>query len=64
MLDNPGFFVLLIMTIISVFTAYQQREKLLEQYNKMDKGMQNLTRNIIIGVGIIDLVVLIFFLFN
>ena len=46
MLNNPGFLVLFI-TITSVF-MYQQREKLQEQLNKMDKKNQNLIKNLIV----------------
>ena len=50
MLDNPGFLVLFIITITSVFTMYQQREKLQEQLNKMDKKNQSLIKNLIVIV--------------
>ena len=60
MLDNPGFIVLLVMTIISVYTIYQQREKLQEQLNKMDKKNQNLIKNLIIIVALIDVALLIY----
>ena len=60
MLDNPGFLVLFIITITSVFTMYQQREKLQEQLNKMDKKNQNLIKNLIVIVALIDLALLIY----
>ena len=60
MLDNPGFLVLFIITITSVFTMYQQREKLQEQLNKMDKKNQNLIKNLIIIVALIDVALLIY----
>ena len=60
MLDNPGFIVLLVMTIMSVYTIYQQREKLQEQLNKMDKQNQNLIKNLIIIVALIDVALLIY----
>lgn len=60
MLDNPGFLVLFIITITSVFTMYQQREKLQEQLNKMDKKNQNLIKNLIIIIALIDVALLIY----
>ena len=60
MLDNPGFLVLFIITITSVFTMYQQREKLQEQLNKMDKKNQNLIKNLIVIVALIDVALLIY----
>tara|TARA_B100001939_G_scaffold221667_1_gene190764 strand:+ start:1369 stop:1557 length:189 start_codon:yes stop_codon:yes gene_type:complete len=60
MLDNPGFIVLLVMTIMSVYTIYQQREKLQEQLNKMDKKNQNLIKNLIVIVALIDVALLIY----
>ena len=60
MLDNPGFLVLFIITIMSVFTMYQQREKLQEQLNKMDKKNQNLIKNLIIIIALIDVALLIY----
>jgi len=60
MLNNPGFLVLFIITITSVFTMYQQREKLQEQLNKMDKKNQNLIKNLIIIVALIDVTLLIY----
>ena len=60
MLDNPGFIVLLVMTIMSVYTIYQQREKLQEQLNKMDKKNQNLIKNLIVIVALIDVTLLIY----
>ena len=60
MLDNPGFLVLFIITITSVFRMYQQREKLQEQLNKMDKKNQNLIKNLIIIIALIDVALLIY----
>lgn len=60
MLNNPGFLVLFIITITSVFTMYQQREKLKEQLNKMDKKNQNLIKNLIVIVALIDVALLIY----
>lgn len=60
MLDNPGFIVLLVMTIMSVYTIYQQREKLQEQLNKMDKKNQNLIKNLIVIGALIDVALLIY----
>ena len=60
MLDNPGFLVLFIITITSVFTMYQQRKKLQEQLNKMDKKNQNLIKNLIIIIALIDVALLIY----
>lgn len=60
MLNNPGFLVLFIITITSVFTMYQQREKLQEQLNKMDKKNQNLIKNLIVIVALIDVALLIY----
>ena len=60
MLDDPGFIVLLVMTIMSVYTIYQQREKLQEQLNKMDKKNQNLIKNLIVIVALIDVALLIY----
>lgn len=60
MLDNPGFLVLFIITITSVFTMYQQREKLQEQLNKMDKKNQNLIKNLIVIIALIDVALLIY----
>ena len=60
MLDNPGFIVLLVMTIMSVYAIYQQREKLQEQLNKMDKKNQNLIKNLIVIVALIDVALLIY----
>ena len=60
MLDNPGFIVLLVMTIMSVYTIYQQREKLQEQLNKMDMKNQNLIKNLIVIVALIDVALLIY----
>ena len=48
------------MTITSVFTVYQQREKPQEQLKKMDKKNQNLIKNLIVIVALIDVVLLVY----
>ena len=61
MLNNPGFFSAIYHNnYVPFLQCISKEKKLQEQLNKMDKKNQNLIKNLIVIVALIDVALLIY----